>query len=144
MRTVRDILEAKGQKVWTIGPEHRVFAALELMAEKDVGALVVVVNGGRVAGILSERDYARKVILKGASSREIQVKDIMASQVVCIDPERSIEDCMALMTEKRIRHLPVIERERLAGLISIGDVVKAVLEEKEFTINQLENYILRG
>jgi CBS domain-containing protein len=144
MRTVKDILEAKGQKVWTIGPEHRVFAALELMAEKDVGALVVVVEGGRVAGIISERDYARKVILKGASSREIQVKDVMTAQVVCIEPERTIEDCMAIMTEKRIRHLPVLQKGRLAGLISIGDVVKAVMAEKEFTISQLENYILTG
>jgi CBS domain-containing protein len=144
MRTIRDILGAKGPEIWTIGPEQTVFEALSLMAEKDVGALVVVVNGGRVAGILSERDYARKVILRGATSRETLVKDIMTAEVICIQPEQSLEECMTLMTQKRIRHLPVVSREKLLGLISIGDVVKATIAEQESKIGQLETYIMRG
>lgn len=144
MRTVRDVLESKGRKVWTIGPEGSVYEALAFMAEKDVGALIVVEDGGRVAGILSERDYARKIILKGASSRTTQVKDIMTSQVICVSPEQTLEECMALMTAKRVRHLPVLEFNRLAGLVSIGDVVKASIAEKESRINQLENYIMTG
>jgi CBS domain-containing protein len=144
MRTIRDILGAKGPEIWTIGPEQTVFEALSLMAEKDVGALVVVVNGGRVAGILSERDYARKVILRGATSRETLVKDIMTAEVICIQPEQSLEECMALMTRKRIRHLPVVSREKLVGLISIGDVVKATIADQESKIGQLETYIMGG
>jgi CBS domain-containing protein len=144
MRTVRDILESKGRTVWTIGPENSVFEALGLMAEKDIGAVVVVVNGGRVDGILSERDYARKIILKGASSRGTSVREIMTSQVLCVTPDQTLENCMELMTAKRIRHLPVLEKDRLAGLISIGDIVKALIAEKESRINQLESYIMAG
>lgn len=140
MKIVRDILQAKGSQVWAIPPDRSVFDALTLMAEKNVGALVVL-DGDRVVGIISERDYARKVILKGKSSKEIPVREIMASPVVCIRPEQSMEECMALMTDKHVRHLPVAENNRLVGLISIGDVVKAIIEEKEFIIGQLENYI---
>lgn len=144
MRTVRDVLEAKGREIWTIGPEESVFEALSLMAEKDVGALVVVVNGGRVVGILSERDYARKIILRGATSRDTRVKEIMTTEVVCIQQEQVLEECMALMTEKRVRHLPVVSREKLVGMISIGDVVKSIIAEQEWKIGQLETYIMRG
>lgn len=140
MKIVRDILQAKGSQVWSIPPDRSVFDALTLMAEKNVGALVVL-DGDRVVGIISERDYARKVILKGKSSKEIPVREIMTSPVVCIRPEQSMEECMALMTDKHVRHLPVAENNRLVGLISIGDVVKAIIEEKEFIIGQLENYI---
>lgn len=140
MKIVRDILQAKGSQVWSISPDRSVFDALTLMAEKNVGALVVL-DGDRVVGIISERDYARKVILKGKSSKEIPVREIMTSHVVCVRPEQSMEECMALMTDKHVRHLPVAEHDRLVGLISIGDAVKAIIEEKEFIIGQLENYI---
>lgn len=110
------------------------------MADRNVGALLVV-EGKKLAGIFSERDYARKVILKGKSSREIPVKEIMSTRVVFVRPNQTIDECMALMTEKRIRHLPVLQSEKLIGLISIGDVVKAVIGEQEFIIHQLENYV---
>lgn len=140
MKIVRDILQVKGSQVWSIPPDRSVFDALTLMAEKNVGALVVL-DGDRVVGIISERDYARKVILKGKSSKEIPVREIMTPHVVCIRPEQSMEECMALMTDKHVRHLPVAEKNRLVGIISIGDAVKAIIEEKEFIIGQLENYI---
>jgi CBS domain-containing protein len=117
-----------------------VFEALKLMAEKEVGALVVV-DGGRLAGILSERDYARKVILHGKSSQEIAVRDIMTAKVVTVRLTNTVDECMALMTDRRIRHLPVLEAERLIGLLSIGDLVKAVIEDQRETIKQLETYI---
>ncbi len=144
MQTVRDLLEEKGRKVWTIGPEQTVFEALTLMAEQDIGALVVVADGGRLKGIFSERDYARKVILKGISSRETHVRDIMTSKVFFVGPDQPLEECMALMTERRVRHLPVLEKERLVGVISIGDVVKAFIAQKDYMIGQLENYIMGG
>lgn len=143
MITVRDILRAKGNQIWWISPDATVFSALELMAEKNVGALVVL-DGENLAGIFSERDYARKVILKGKASKETSVKEIMTSEVTTVRPGQSVDECMALMTDKRIRHLPVFEREKLVGLISIGDVVKAVISEREFIIKQLENYITGG
>jgi len=117
-----------------------VFDALKLMAEKEVGALLVI-DGDKLAGIFSERDYARKVILKGRSSRSLPVRDIMTTDVLYIHPDLELEECMAIMTEKRLRHLPVMENDALTGIISIGDVVKAVIDEKEFLISQLENYI---
>ncbi|MBI2090508.1 MAG: CBS domain-containing protein [Deltaproteobacteria bacterium] len=143
MITVRDILRAKGDQIWWISPDATVFSALELMAEKNVGALVVL-DGETLAGIFSERDYARKVILKGKASKETAVREIMTSEVTTVRPGQSVDECMALMTDKRIRHLPVFEGEKLVGLISIGDVVKAVISEREFVIKQLENYITGG
>jgi CBS domain-containing protein len=140
MTTVREILKAKGSETWTITPKQTVFDALVTMADKNVGA-VVVVNENAVVGIFSERDYARQVALKGKSSREIRVEEIMTSNPVTVSPDHSIEDCMELMNERHIRHLPVMENQKLAGMITIRDVIKAVLVEKEHTIKQLENYI---
>jgi CBS domain-containing protein len=140
MKTVTQLLQAKGREIHTIGPEARVFEALKLMAEKNVGALVVT-EGGRLAGIISERDYARKVILLSKSSHEIAVREIMTSRVITVQPGQTVEQCMALMTEKRIRHLPVTEGEKLIGVLSIGDLVKEVIAEQEQTIKQLESYI---
>jgi CBS domain-containing protein len=142
MKTVKHILEAKGSEVHTIGPDDSVLDALEKMAEKEVGALVVTEAGGQIVGLLSERDYARKVVLLGRVSKETSSRDIMTVEVVCVSPEQSVDTCMGLMTQKHIRHLPVVVDDRLAGLISIGDVVKAVIEEHKFAIEQLEHYIM--
>jgi CBS domain-containing protein len=138
--TVRQLLQSKGGTIHSISPDASVFEALKLMAEKDVGALVVLENG-RLAGIMSERDYARKVILFGKSSHELAVRDIMTDKVVTVRPGNTVDECMALMTNKRIRHLPVVEGDRLVGLLSIGDLVKEVIAEQEQTIKQLESYI---
>lgn len=143
MKTVADILQTKGSEVWTITPETIVFDALKTMADRNVGALVVM-DGAKVTGILSERDYARKVILHGRSSRELETREIMSTNVYFVSPEENIEDCMALFTNKRVRHLPVIQTDELIGIISIGDVVKAVIAEHEYTIKHLENYITGG
>ncbi|MFC1562073.1 CBS domain-containing protein [candidate division KSB1 bacterium] len=140
MATIRQIIKNKGSEIWSVSPDDTVFNALILMAEKEIGALLVMDNG-HVCGILSERDYARKVILKGKSSKELPVKEIMTSDILYVEPGKSVEECMALMTEKRIRHLPVMEDGVLQGIISIGDVVKAVISHKEFMIQQLEKYI---
>ena len=140
MTTVRDLLRIKGNEVWSIAPDASVYEALTLMAEKDIGALLVL-DGGQLAGILSERDYARKIVLKGKTSRETAVREIMTGKVMWTRPEQTIEECMALMTNKRIRHLPVLDEGRLIGVISIGDVVKSIISEQEFMIEQLENYI---
>jgi CBS domain-containing protein len=140
MKTVKQLLEAKGREVHTISPDATVFDALKLMAEKDVGALVVT-EGGRLAGILSERDYARKVVLHGKSSQEMPVRELMTSRVITVGPHQTVEDCMGLMTENRVRHLPVTEGDRLVGLLSIGDLVKEVIADQEATIRQLESYI---
>lgn len=140
MKAVQELLEDKGRQVWTIAPGASVFQALELMAEKEIGALVVVKEDA-VAGLISERDYARKVILKGKSSKELEVRDIMTSPVICTRPERTLKECMAVMTDKRVRHLPVLDHGRLAGLVSIGDLVKAIIAEQQFQIEQLESYI---
>ena len=142
MKTLKQLLEAKGRNVYSITPDARVFDALKLMADKSVGALIVI-EGGRLAGIISERDYARKVILHGKSSHDLQVRDIMTSKVICVHPGQTVEECMALITEKRIRHLPVTEGERLIGVLSIGDLVKEVIAEQQQTIQQLESYIHR-
>jgi CBS domain-containing protein len=143
MKTVRDLLEQKGRKVWSVGPDSTVYDALRLMAEKDIGA-VLVVSGEELVGVLSERDYARQVVLKGKASRDTPVREIMTSRVIYIRPEQTLEDCMALMTDKHVRHLPVVVGGRIEGLLSIGDVVKAVISEKQFLIQQLENYITSG
>jgi CBS domain-containing protein len=143
MKTVAQILKTKGREVWAISPETIVFDALKTMADKNVGALIVL-DGGTVAGILSERDYARKVILLGKSSRELKAREIMSANVYFVTPEQNIEDCMELFTNKRVRHLPVLQNDELVGIISIGDVVKAIIADQESTIKHLENYITGG
>ena len=140
MKTISQLLQAKGREIHSIAPGARVFDALRLMADKNVGALVVL-DDGKLAGIFSERDYARKVILLGKSSHDIAVREIMTAKVITVHPGQTIEECMALMTAKRIRHLPVTEGERLIGVLSIGDLVKEVIAEQEQTIKQLESYI---
>ncbi|HXX12372.1 MAG TPA: CBS domain-containing protein [Burkholderiales bacterium] len=140
MKTIKEILQSKPLGVLSISPEASVLDALRLMAEKEVGALVVLENE-RLAGIFSERDYARKVILHGKSSKDTSVREIMTSKVVYVRPEQSVEECMALMTDKRIRHLPVLQENTVIGIISIGDVVKEVISEQRFVIEQLEQYI---
>lgn len=140
MNSVRQLLKEKGNNVWTISPNQTVYQALELMAEKDVGALLVT-EGSKVAGIFTERDYARKVILKGISSVNTNVSKLMVKEVIYVTQNESIDDCMALMTENRIRHLPVIEDEKLVGIVSIGDVVNHIISLQEFKINELKKYI---
>ena len=140
MNSVREILAQKGHQVYTISQHASVFDALKLLSEKNIGALLVT-DGDDVVGILSERDYARKVILKNKTSKNLTVKEIMSSNVVFVNQSISPEECMALMTNKKIRHLPVFENKKLAGIISIGDVVKAVIDQKEFLIDHLEEYI---
>ena len=137
---VEQILKQKGGALWSVPPDAMVIDALKLMAEKDVGALLVL-GAGRLVGIISERDYARKVILKGKSSLQTPVREIMTQVVVTIRPENTVEECMGLMTEKRVRHLPVVVEGQVVGIISIGDVVKASLAAKDFVIEQLGNYI---
>jgi CBS domain-containing protein len=140
MKTVNEILLAKANKLLSISPDVSVLDALKLMADREVGALVVL-DGEKLAGIFSERDYARKVILFGKSSKDTPVSEIMTRKVVCVRPDQSVEDCMGLMTDKRIRHLPVLQGEKVIGVISIGDVVKEVISEQKFVIEQLEHYI---
>jgi len=138
---VKDILEGKGRNVWSIEPYLSVYDAMKQMADKGVGALIVL-EGSKIVGVISERDYARKVILQGRSSRTTQVKEIMTSRVVYAQPDQNIEECMAVMTNLRIRHLPVIDdAEQLIGVISIGDLVKSIIDEQKFIIQQLERYI---
>jgi len=140
MKTIGDLLKAKGADVYSISPDATVFDALKVMADKEVGALVVLENG-ELVGIISERDYARKVILKGKFSRDTPVREIMAPEIICLSPSQTVEGCMGLMTDKRIRHIPVLEENRLVGIISIGDVVKSVISEQKFRIDELEHYI---
>lgn len=140
VKTIQQLLDAKGREVWTVGPDDSVYTAIERMAKRHVGALVVKQNEA-VVGIVSERDYARKVILQGRSSRNTPVSDIMTARVIYTHPGATISECMNLITEKRIRHLPVMEDEKLVGIISIGDLVKAVIAEQEFLIEQLQQYI---
>ena len=143
MQTVRELLGKKGGQIWSVSPDSTVYDALQLMAEKNIGA-VLVRDGDHVLGIVSERDYARQVILKGKTSRDTPVREIMTTRVIYVVPERTVEDCMALMTDKRIRHLPVLANGKLVGVLSIGDIVKAVISEKQFMIEQLESYITSG
>ena len=140
MKTAKNILDSKGRDVHTVRPDDTVLTALGLMAEHNVGALVVVENE-ELVGIISERDYARKVILKGKFSKDTPVSEIMEKRGHCISSTQIVDACMALMTEHRIRHLPVLEMGRLAGLVSVRDVVKAIIEDQKFTIEQLEHYI---
>lgn len=141
MRSVQQLLEEKSHKLLSIAPSASVLDALKLMAEKDVGALVVL-DGEKLVGIFSERDYARKVILFGKASKDTAVSDIMTSRVVCVRPEQTAEECMSVMTAKRVRHLPVLVEKKVIGVISIGDVVRAMLSDQQQTIEQLEQYIM--
>ena len=140
MQTVNDMLKDKGRAVWAVKPTDTVLAALGVMAEHDIGA-VLVMDEGKLVGVLTERDYARKVVLAGRSSKESQVKEVMTAHVVCVAPERSVDECMALMTNKRLRHLPVVDHKRVVGIVSIGDLVKATIDDQQFTITQLQMYI---
>ncbi len=141
MDKVSELIAEKGHQVWTIGPEATVFDAIKLMSEKEIGALAVV-EGERLVGIISERDYARKLVLAGKSSKQTAVRDVMTARVIYAQPEQSIEACMATMTERRIRHMPVLEGERLAGMISLGDLVKVIISQQKSLIRELETYIL--
>lgn len=140
MRSVKQILDAKGRETWSIDPDDTVFEAMKLMAEKKVGALLVLDNG-KLKGIVSERDYARKVILQGKASKDTPVRKIMSTNVLCTVPTQTVEECMALVTENRVRHLPVMDGDRVDGIVSIGDLVKAVIADQKFIIEQLEHYI---
>ncbi len=140
MRRVKQILATKGNEIWSIEPDATVYDAIHLLAEKGIGALLVM-EGDELIGVISERDYARQIILKDKSSRKTLVRDIMTSKVITSEPNQEIADCMSMMTEKRIRHLPVVEGGRVVGVVSIGDVIKAVIAEQRATIVDLEKYI---
>lgn len=140
MTTVRQLLQQKGHEVWIIRPDQTVFDALRLMADANIGSLLVMENG-KLIGVISERLYARKVALKGKTSPTTAVKDIMETEVVYVRPEQSIEECMALMTAKRVRHLPVLDGGKVVGIISIGDLVKSIIGDQKFVIEQLEHYV---
>ena len=142
MKTLNQLLQEKPHGILSIAPDARVFDALKLMADKNVGALLVM-DAGRLIGIITERDYARKVILQGKSSLDTPVREIMTDKVLCVHPDQSVEECMSLMTDKRVRHLPVMEGNKLVGVLSIGDLVKEMISEQEFTIRELERYIHR-
>jgi len=138
--TVRHILEQKGQNVWSISSDETVAAAIKLMADKDIGSLAVL-EDGKLVGIITERHYARNVFLKGRASPQTRVGDIMEREVVCVQPNQSVEECMAIITARRVRHLPVIHGGQLMGIVSIGDLVKSIISDREFIIEQLEHYI---
>jgi CBS domain-containing protein len=140
MGKVRNIIQTKGNAVFSIPSGTTVYNALELMFEKSIGALLVVDNG-KFVGIFTERDYARKLVLKGKSSKETMIREVMTERPITVTPDTSIEDCMKIITDRKIRHLPVMENDRLAGLISVGDVVKFIIEEQKFIIENLEQYI---
>jgi CBS domain-containing protein len=140
LKSVRQVLNAKGYAVETVTPETSVYDALQKMSNREIGALVVL-KDGEIRGFFSERDYARKVILQGRHSKDTRVEEIMTRRVITLEPEQTVEACMVLMTEKRIRHLPVVEEGRLIGIVSIGDIVKAIIEAQRLTIEELESYI---
>jgi len=140
MKTVKDLLRTKGQAVWSIDADASILDALKLMAAKEIGALMVMV-GGQITGIVSERDYARKVVLHGKSSKDTPVREIMTRKVLYLRPEQTVEECMALMTDKHIRHMPVLDGDQMIGVVSIGDIVKSIISEQQFLISHLENYI---
>lgn len=140
IRTVHRLLQEKGRSIFWVTPEATVYTAIEQMATRGVGALLVM-DGDHLAGVVSERDYARRVILEGRRSSDTRVEEIMTREVVCVSPDRNVEECMALMTDRKIRHLPVVENGQVIGVISIGDVVRAALDDRDFHIQQLESYI---
>ena len=140
MEKIYQILEKKENQIYSVSPDSTVYDALELMADKNIGA-VLVLDGQKLCGIMSERDYARKIVLKGKFSKEIPVKEIMSSEVICIDPDQTITNTQAIMLQKRIRHIPVMNKGELVGLVSIGDIVNAVLDDNKFVIDQLFTYI---
>jgi CBS domain-containing protein len=140
MRLVSDILNSKGNDVWAVRPDDSIFDSLQTMADKGIGA-VLVMDGDKLVGIVTERDYARKVILEGKSSKTSSVSEVMTRKVLCVNPDRTIDECMALMTDKRARHLPVLDHKRVIGVVSIGDLVKAVISEQQVIIDQLQHYI---
>jgi len=140
MKSVKEILDTKGHDFWHVEPTGTVFDAIKLMADKEIGSVLVIENG-TIVGIVTERDYARKVILEGKSSPRLPVTEVMSTKVLYARPDQSVEECMALMTDKRVRHLPVMDHGSILGVVSIGDLVKEVITEQQFTIKQLENYI---
>lgn len=142
MGKVKDILKTKGNNVYSVEPSIMVYAAIELMCQRNIGGLLIV-ESGKLVGIFTERDYARKLILKGKSSKNTPISELMTQNPITVNPENSIEDCMNLMTGKFIRHLPVVDGDKLIGLVSIGDVVKHIIEEQKEIIEHLENYICR-
>jgi signal-transduction protein with cAMP-binding, CBS, and nucleotidyltransferase domain len=140
MKTVKEVLDAKGRDHWSITPEASASEAASLMVDKEIGALLVM-QQNNLLGLVSERDFARKLIASGRPSQEVPVAEVMATHVVCVRPEQGMDECMALMTEKRVRHLPVLEDGRISGIVSIGDAVKSIIEDQQFIIEQLETYI---
>ena len=140
MKTVKEILDSKGRDVWSVRPTDTVYESLQLMADKAVGSLLVM-DGEKLVGIVTERDYARKVILEGKSSKNTTVQDVMTRKVLCVSPERTVDECMALMTDKRARHLPVVDHKHVVGVVSIGDLVKTMISEQQVLIDQLQHYI---
>lgn len=141
METIRELLDSKGTDVWSVDPATKVFDALKLMAEKNIGALLVQDSAAKLLGIFSERDYARKIVLQGKTSKDTTVGDIMTKRVVCVHPDQGIRDCMALITRERVRHLPVIDDGSVLGVVSIGDIVKSIIDNQDLLIKQLEHYI---
>jgi CBS domain-containing protein len=140
MTTVKQILDSKGHDIYAVSPTETVYESLQQMADKRIGALLVM-DDDKLLGIVTERDYARKVILEGKASRDIPVEEIMTRKVLCVPPERTVDECMALMSDKRARHLPVVDHKRVIGVVSIGDLVKVVISEQRFLIDQLQHYI---
>ena len=140
MKTVDQILKSKGHDVWRVDPRDTVFDSLKSMSDKGVGSMLVM-DGDKLVGIVTERDYARKVILEGKSSKNTPVSEIMSARVLCVSPDRTVDECMALMTDKRARHLPVVDHKRVVGVVSIGDLVKAMISEQQILIDQLQHYI---
>jgi CBS domain-containing protein len=140
MKTVKAILSSKGTDIWSVKADDTVFEAVGLMSDKNIGA-VLVLNGEKLAGIVTERDYARKVVLEGKTSRDLSVSEVMTTHVLCVSPEQTVDECMALMTDKRARHLPVLDHKRVVGVVSIGDLVKAVIDDQQIVIEHLQNYI---
>jgi CBS domain-containing protein len=140
MRRVKDILAVKGHDIWSVGPDISVYDAIHLLAEKEIGALIVMKND-KLVGVISERDYARQIILKEKSSKKTLVREIMTQKVVTASPDQDVSECMALMTDKRIRHLPIVTNDEVVGMISIGDLIRAVISEQQSTIVDLEKYI---
>jgi len=140
MTTLEILLQGKGHDVWSVHPDDTVLDAIKMLAEKDIGALIVI-KDDKPVGIFTERDYARNVYLKGKSSLDTAVRDVMVAPVICVKPDQTVDECMALMTAKRFRHLPIMDGDELVGMVSIGDLVKSVIAEQQFTIEQMEQYI---